>query len=214
MRRNKKWGIIALSVLLITAAVVYWCNYTIEDTANGKLYSDAQTIPYNKTGLLLGTSKYLANGNANPFFYYRIEAAVQLIKAGKIKYIIVSGDNSRKDYDEPTQMRADLMAAGIDSTIIYLDYAGFRTFDSMVRLKEIFGQTSVTIISQKFHNERAVYIASREGINAIGFDARDVRGGLLLSMRLREKMARVKVFVDYIFDKKPKFLGEKIIIPG
>ncbi len=214
MRRSKKWGIVLLSVIAIIGITVYCCNAAIENAAKGKLYSDAQTIPYNKVGLLLGTSKYLPNGNTNPFFYYRIQAAVELVKAGKIKYIVVSGDNSRKDYDEPTQMRTDLMAAGVDSSIIYLDYAGFRTFDSMVRLKEIFGQTSATVISQKFHNERALYIASREGIDAIGFDARDVRGGLLLSMRLREKMARVKVFVDYIFGKKPKFLGEKVIIPA
>jgi len=214
MRSIGRLGTFLLLLLVAAIATIYWCNRKIEYTADKKLYTNTDSIPYNKTGLLLGTSKYLANGRENPFFYYRIRAAANLIKAGKIKYIIVSGDNSRKEYDEPTQMRADLIAAGIDSTIIYLDYAGFRTFDSMVRLKEIFGQRSVTVISQKFHNERAIYIASREGIDAIGFDAADVKGGLLLRMGLREKLARVKVFVDYLFDTKPKFLGEKVIIPG
>ena len=106
------------------------------------------------------------------------------------------------------------MAAGIDSTVIYLDYAGFRTFDSIVRLKKIFGQQRVTIISQLFHNQRAIYIAQKEGIEAIGFNAKDVSGDAGLKVQLREKLARVKVFVDMITGKKPKFLGEKISIPS
>jgi len=111
-------------------------------------------------------------------------------------------------------MRLDLMQAGIDSTVIYLDYAGFRTFDSMIRVKEIFGQTDVTIISQQFHNERAIFIAQKEQIEAIGFNAQDVPLHADLKVKTREKLARVKVFVDYIFQTKPKFLGEKINIPA
>lgn len=111
-------------------------------------------------------------------------------------------------------MRNDLIAAGIDSTIIFRDYAGFRTFDSMIRAREIFGQTSLTIISQPFHNQRAIYIASRESINAIGFNAKDVGGSNGIKVQTREKLARVKVFVDYIFGVKPKFLGPKVEIPG
>lgn len=137
-----------------------------------------------------------------------------MLKANKIKYLIISGDNSTQDYNEPAMMRKDLMQAGIDSTIIYLDYAGFRTFDSMVRVKEIFGQTEVTIISQKFHNERAIFIAQKEQIEAIGFNAQDVPLHADLKVKTREKLARVKVFVDYIFQTKPKFLGEKINIPA
>lgn len=91
---------------------------------------------------------------------------------------------------------------------------GFRTFDSIVRLKEIFGQESVTIISQPFHNERAIYIASKEGIAAIGFNAKDVNARYGFKTQLREKLARVKVFADYLFSVKPKYLGDKIIIPA
>ena len=111
-------------------------------------------------------------------------------------------------------MRVDLIRAGIDSTILYLDYAGFRTFDSIKRLKEVFGQDSVTIISQKFHNERAIYIACKEGMTAIGFNARDVGAEEGFWTEVREKLARVKVFLDEAIGKQPKFLGQRIQIPS
>ena len=202
-----------LFTLTVVAVTVYLCNKAVLDEANGKLFTDALTIPYNKVGLLLGTSKSLTNGHDNPFYAYRIKAAAQLLKAGKIKYIIVSGDNSVVGYNEPEQMRQDLEKEGIDSAVIYLDYAGFRTFDSMVRLKEIFGQDSCTIISQRFHNERALYIAKREGITAIGFNAQDVNSRFGFGTSVRERFARVKVFVDYLIGKKPRFLGEKVLMP-
>lgn len=199
---------------LAMTGVVYLCNRSVEKASRGKLYSDTQTIPFNKVGLLLGTSKYLSNGRINPYYRFRIDAAAELIEGGKIKYLIISGDNGRIDYNEPEQMRKDLMAAGIDSSIIYLDYAGFRTFDSMIRLKEIFSQTSVTIISQPFHNQRAIYIASKEGINAIGFNAKDLSGNLGFKVQAREKLARVKMFLDFWLGNKPKYLGKKIILPS
>ena len=212
--RKKKILLYSLFILLIISLVtMYACNTIIANNAKGKLYTDVKKIPYNKVGLLLGTSKLGRRGYNNPYYDNRIEAAVSLIKEGKIKYLIISGDNGRKEYNEPEDMRTDLIKAGIDSSVIYLDYAGFRTFDSMVRLKEIFGQDSVTIISQQFHNERAIYTASQEGITAIGFNATDISSKLGLKTQAREKLARVKVFLDFWFGKKPKFLGSKIIIP-
>lgn len=172
-----------------------------------------ETLPYNKVGLLLGTSKYLSDGRINLYYQYRIDAALQLYKAGKIKYIVVSGDNSRVTYNEPQTMYEDLIRAGVDSTHIYLDYAGFRTFDSIIRLREIFGQSKATVISQQFHNERAVYIASRENMDVIAFNARDVNQNAGIKTQLREKLARVKVFADFIFHTKPKFLGKRVNIP-
>src|SRR5580693_2779804 len=92
--------------LLIFIAAIYFCNKKIEDAAAGKMYTAVQYIPYNKVALLLGTGKYLADDKTpNPFFYYRILATVELYKAGKIKYIIASGDNSTPDYNEPVMMR-------------------------------------------------------------------------------------------------------------
>jgi SanA protein len=209
----KKWGYIFLAFFLMLISFIYFCNSAIENAARGKLYSDTNTIPYNKVALVLGTSKYLSKNKINPFYTYRIQAAVELFRSGKIKYLIVSGDNGRREYNEPEMIRADLMLAGVDSSRIFLDYAGFRTFDSVVRLKEVFGQDSVTIISQPFHNPRALYIAQREGIYAIGFNAMDVSVSQGIRTRVREILARVKVFVDYLFGKKPKYLGKKIILP-
>ncbi len=198
------------AIIIVTGSALIICNQVIHQSAEGKLYSDIDSIPYQHTGLVLGTSKYIRGNHINPFYKYRIEAAAALMKKGKISYIIVSGDNGRKDYDEPGEMRADLIAAGIDSTRIFVDDAGFRTFDSMVRAKEIFGQDSLTVISQSFHNERVLYIASRQGIVAVAFNARDVsaREGAVTNMR--ERFARVKVFLDYAIGRKPRFLGDKI----
>lgn len=213
MRKKRVSLYLILFAILLIVTTIFICNKIIVNAAKDRLYSDLNKIPYNKVGLLLGTSKYGKHGRNNPYYDYRIEAAINLLKNGKIKYIIVSGDNSRKNYNEPESMRSDLIKGGIDPTNIYLDYAGFRTFDSIIRLKEIFGQNSVTIISQQFHNERALYIASREGITAMGFNAKDAGNKKGLETPWREKLARVKTFLDFWTSKKPKFLGSKIIIP-
>lgn len=212
---KKKTILLILLMLGIMAGVsIYFSNKTIIKNTEGKLFSDVNNIPYSKVGLLLGTTKYTKKaGFYNPYYTNRIEATNKLLKAGKIKYIIISGDNGRKEYNEPELMRADLIKSGVDSTKIYLDYAGFRTLDSIIRLKEVFGQDSVTVISQKFHNERAVYIASKEGIVATGFNAKDVTAAQGVKTQLREKLARVKVFIDCFFGTKSKFLGKKIRIP-
>jgi SanA protein len=212
-RKKRIFFITLITIATGTLIMTYTCNKIITDYAEGKLYTDAKTIPYNRVGLLLGTNKYISRGHYNPYYYYRIIAATELIHEQKIKYIIVSGDNGETDYNEPWSMRKDLIKAGVDSSIIYMDFAGFRTFDSMVRLKDIFGQDSVTVISQSFHNERAIYIAYREGIHAIGYNAADVGGGEGFRTQLREKFARVKVFLDFWFGKEPKFLGAKVTIP-
>jgi SanA protein len=211
---TRKRIFILLSVLMVAGILtVFYCDKKVRSAAEGKTFTDVGQVPHRHVGLLLGTGKYLGSGRINPYYFYRIEATTQLLKAGKIDYVVISGDNSRKDYSEPDMMKADLIAAGIDSTRIYLDFAGFRTFDSMIRLREIFSQNDVTVISQKFHNERALYIARREGINAIGFNADDVSASAGFKTQVREKLARVKVFADYLFGVDPKFLGPKISIP-
>ena len=202
-----------LTAIVALLSTTFICNKIIDNAAEGKVFTATGDIAFNKVGLLLGTSKYTVSGRDNPFYVYRIRAAAELMKAGKIKYLIVSGDNGNKAYDEPTSMRSDLMSAGIDSTLIFLDYAGFRTFDSMKRLKEIFNQDSVTVISQKFHNERAIYIANRLGITAIGFNAKDVSQSVGFQTMIREKFARTKVFIDFLLGTKPKYLGKKVVIP-
>jgi len=203
----------AILLIALAAFTIYYCDNQVELTAQGKTFSVIEDAPHYHVGLLLGTGKYLKRGAVNPYYHYRIEAASKLMISGKVDYMVISGDNSRHDYNEPEMMKMDLVKAGIDSNRIYLDYAGFRTFDSMVRLREIFSQDTVMVISQKFHNERALFIADREGMTAVGFNAQDVRAATGFRTQLREKFARVKVFVDYIFNVEPKFFGPKVNIP-
>jgi SanA protein len=212
MKLFKRIVSISILLLLVCIAVLWIADIYITKHAEGKIFSTIDQTPSVRTGLLLGTSKYLRNGYINHYFVYRIEAATELFKSGKIQYIVISGDNSRSTYDEPTDMKNELIKNGIDSTKIYLDYAGFRTFDSVVRVKEIFSQDSILIISQKFHNERALYIADKLTIKAYGYNAKDVTTKYGIKTIIREKFARVKVILDFIFGVKPKFLGEKIKI--
>ena len=213
MRKRKKLFIFIFVLGLLALLSIVYCNNQVEAASNGKVYSDINLVPHNHVGLLLGTGKFLSDSSLNPYYKYRIDAALQLLKERKIDYLIISGDNSIKSYNEPEMMKADLVAAGIDSSRIYLDYAGFRTFDSMIRLREIFSQDSVTLISQEFHNKRALFIAQKEDIKAVAFNARDVSKKAGFKTNVREKFARVKVFLDYIFNAGPKFLGPKVVIP-
>lgn len=210
--KRKKIARFFLIVSLLIVAVIYFSNSIIENKAEGKLFSSTESIPKNKVGLLLGTVKYLSDGRINLYYQFRLDAAVELYKAGKIDFILVSGDNGSKGYDEPTDFKNDLIEAGIPENKIYLDYAGFRTLDSVVRVKEVFGQSSITIISQQFHNERALYLAQHFDIDAVGFNAKGVSGKKALKVQLREYLARVKVFVDILLGVDPKFLGEPIEI--
>ncbi len=203
-------ALLLLSCVVLLIVII--SNYSIESNASGKTYSDVALIQKNKVGLVLGTSKTLQNGRVNLYFKYRVDATVTLYKEGKIAFVLVSGDNSRKGYDEPTDFKEELIRRGIPAERIFLDYAGFRTLDSVIRAKEIFGQEQITIISQQFHNERAIYLAEKNDITAIGYNARDVSRRYGLKVRLREYLARTKVFLDILFNVKPKFLGDKIEI--
>ena len=202
-----------LTLFAILTIGVICCNRAVVKTAKEKMYDDVSAIPYNRVGLLLGTSPKGRKGNPNPFYINRIKACVALYQAGKIERILVSGDNSRSTYDEPTCIKEDLVSAGIPDSMIYLDYAGFRTYDSMVRAKEVFGLISFTIISQPFHNERALYIAARKGLDAIAFNAPDVQlRKWQIRMTVREWLARTKAVADNYLGKQPHFLGEPITI--
>lgn len=203
----------ALGAFLIVLGVILFSNWRINTHAAPFVFDNLENLPHNKVGLILGTSKKLKNGQENRYFRYRIDAAVALYKSGKIDYILVSGDNSEIYYNEPRDMRKALLAQGIPEEVIFLDYAGFRTLDSVIRAKEIFGQRSFTIISQEFHNKRAIFIANKHNINAIGYNARDLDTYSGLKTQLRERLARVLVFIDlYVLNTQPKFLGEKIEI--
>jgi len=207
-------NIFKIFLLLLAAGIIFiaWANYSIRKESSAFLSYRIADVPETKTALLLGTGKTLSNGMPNAYFYNRIQAAIDLYKSGKIKYIIVSGDNSSKDYNEPEDMQLTLMKYGIPKDRIVMDHAGFRTLDSVVRAKEIFGQNKLVIISQKFHNERAVFLAKENGMEAFGFNAADVNKYAGLKTNLREYLAKAKVYWDLLFGVQPKFGGEKIEI--
>ncbi|MCB0381469.1 MAG: YdcF family protein, partial [Flavobacteriales bacterium] len=163
-----KWT--ALLVILFIATIV--TSYFVVGYSSKKLiYQNVSKLPNADVALVLGTSRYTATGYANLFFKYRIKAAVDLYKTGKVKHIIVSGDNSLFEYNEPREMRRALVREGIPIEAITLDFAGFRTLDSVVRCKEVFGQNNFIIISQEFHVARALFIAKKFNISAIGYAA-------------------------------------------
>ena len=204
---------IVLVLLALGFIFIVWANHTIDYDTEDYVTENLTNLPNEKVGLVLGTSKTLKSGKKNPYFFYRIDAAEELYKAGKITYIIVSGDNSTKNYNEPEDMQNELVSRGIPKSKIFLDFAGLRTLDSVVRAKEIFGQQSYIIISQRFHNERAIFLAQKKGITAYGYNAKDVGKNAGLKTNLREYLARVKVFWDLFFGVDPKFGGDKVIIP-
>ncbi|WP_306420447.1 DUF2809 domain-containing protein [uncultured Winogradskyella sp.] len=198
--------------ILFTILSISLPNYIIAKSAENKTFYKIEDIPKNKVGLVLGANKLTESGNVSLYYLYRVNAAVKLYKANKIEYVLVSGDNSRKGYNEPSMFKEDLIKKGIPEDKIFLDYAGFRTLDSVVRAKEIFGQYSITIISQRFHCQRAIYLAQAHNINAVGFNAKHFKKSQFFNKPPREYLARAKAVLDIITDKKPKFLGHSITI--
>jgi len=188
-----------------------WADGACERTANGRIFRSADAVPEREVGLVLGTSKETRHGKPNLHFNQRIEAAAALYRAGKVRHLLVSGDNHVASYDEPDDMRGALLAAGVPASAITCDYAGFRTLDSVVRAQEIFGLSQCTIISEEFHCPRALWIARRHGLDAIAFAAPDV-GLKSWSLRadVREQLARGWCAVDlYLLQRALKFLGPK-----
>lgn len=210
-----KIGFLVICILIIVGVATVTTAYlVVMYSSSPRQYSDVSKIPYNRVGLVLGTNPLAPSGNMNYYFKYRIDACERLYKAGKVSKILVSGDNHSKDYDEPSCMKQALIERGIPESDIVLDYAGFRTLDSVVRCKKVFGQERVTIISQGYHNARAFYLAKCSGIDAIGYDAKDIKRTRTYYIYGvgREALARIKMFGDLVLGKQPKFLGEMIEI--
>ncbi len=218
LKRPRRWPrrLVAAGTLLVLLAlgVVAYANLTAVWASRGRLFEDAEAMPFAPVGLVFGTTDKV-NGRENLYFRYRIDAAAELWQAGKLGLIIVSGDNRTPYYNEPQKMKRALVGRGIPADRIVCDYAGLRTLDSVVRAKEIFGADPVVFISQRFQNERAIYLAEANGIDAIGYNARDVPGQGGARTRLREIGARVKMWLDVNFlHTRPRHLGDKISLPG
>ena len=195
--------------LIVTLCLVLMliCNQIVVNNAKGKVFSEIDNIKYNKVGLLLGTTPQARLTKVtNYFFIYRIDAAEQLYKAGKIEKILISGDeNSLDGINEPECMRDSLVARGVPTSAIILDGKGYRTIYSVINANKVYGLKSFTIISQKFHNERAIYQAEHLGLdveNIQAYNAKDPKSRQAYLTTIREYFARVKMFLDLLTDKE------------
>ena len=205
LRRIFRFAFIIAGLCII---VVVGCNMAVSNSAKGRLYDDVSQIPYRKVGVVLGTNPFLNSGNLNYYYDYRMKAAAKLYHEHKITYIVVSGDNRKKGYDEATEMLNSLVALGVPDSVICPDYAGRSTYESMVRAKEVFCLDSVTVISQPWHNKRAVFIAKHKGMDAIAFNAQDIMvRATYIKLHLRETLSRVKAVWD-LFTNRKAILGD------
>jgi len=191
--------------LFIVISFIFCAYYYVVRVTKPYTFSSIEDIPHKKTGLLLGTTKKGKHGE-NPYFTWRIDAAVALLEAGKVDEILISGDNSTESYNETQDMFESLLERGVDSDQIRLDYAGFRTLDSVIRAKKVFNCSELIIISQEFHNQRALYIALMNEIDAVAFNAKDSQHKNNYT-HYREVLAKAWTVLEvHLFGTQPKFL--------
>ncbi|MBU9847090.1 outer membrane permeability protein SanA [Rahnella ecdela] len=200
-------------IIILMLAVAIGLDQWISLRTQPYIYDEVQTLPHRQVGVVLGTAKYYRTGVINQYYLYRIQGAINAYNSGKVKYLLLSGDNAQQSYNEPSTMRRDLIAAGIPASDIVLDYAGFRTLDSIVRTRKVFDTNDFIIITQRFHCERALFIALHMGIQAQCFAVPSPKN--MLSVRSREIFARLGALTDlYLLKREPRFLGPLIPIPA
>ncbi|ELR68819.1 SanA protein [Fulvivirga imtechensis AK7] len=195
-----------MAVALVGFVVI--TNLWIYFSTTADVYTELDKVPSSQVALVLGTSHRLVDGSPNPFFHERMKTAAELYKQGKVKHILVSGDNATIYYNEPHKMRQALIKLGIPSEKITLDYAGFRTLDSIIRCKKVFGQDNIIIITQPFHSYRALFISNYYDMQAVAMTTEKVESSI--KVQIREYFARMLAVWDlYVIKKEPKFLGKK-----
>jgi SanA protein len=194
---------------LLAALAIGIANYHVITANSPRLCTEISALPECAVGLVLGTSASLRDGRANLHFLSRIDAAAALYRAGKVKHLLVSGDNRHQNYNEPAMMRAALIARGVPNAAITSDFAGFRTLDSVIRAKSVFGLHHCIIITQRYHNTRALEIARASGLDAWGYCAADVEFRHSIQTECREVLARTVTILDlYVWHRQPHFLGQ------
>ncbi len=216
-QRRFKWfkriAIFLGAGLLTFPGFIAVANAQILRDAKGRTFEDVQSIPHHRVGIVLGCSPTIGRVK-NPYFVGRINAAVTLYRAGKVDRLLVSGDNGRPSYDEPTAMEQALIHLGIPKAHITKDFAGFCTLDTMVRAGKVFQLTDATIITDDFHVARSLYFAHGAGIAADAFPSVGISSPDLSPTEIREILARGQAVLDHtILQKQPKFLGKHESIP-
>ena len=194
--------------LLLTLVII---DQAVSLYVRDRVFDRVENVPYRPYAVVLGTSKYVATGKTNDYYTNRLTAAQTLIDHQKVSYLLLSGDNRTLQYNEPRTMFRDLRKMGVPESQLFQDFAGFRTLDSVVRANKVFQVPSYTIISQKFHCERALLIAKHYDINAICFTAKQPE--VYFGTRVREMFARVRAVMDLIIGVQPYFLGEPEPLP-
>jgi SanA protein len=200
----------ALALIVVLGA--WLADGRLERFATPYLADEPAALPEIDVALVLGAAPIGPEGGPNRYFEYRLDAAAALWRAGKVKYLLVSGDNRPPDYDEPSAMRAGLIARGVPEQAIYRDFAGVRTRDSVLRARSVFGQQRLIIVSQGFHASRAIFLARREGIDAWGLAARDVVRAYSIFTELRRYPSALRAYYDVWFDTPPRHAGSTVAI--
>jgi SanA protein len=212
-RRRRSLLLVMGSIAVVAIVAILYAAHRIEKSSSSALQANLNSLPHKHVALVLGCSPVLSSGAPNWYFENRIAAAAAAFQAQKVDYLLVSGDNHTVTYDEPTAMQQALVRLGVPEDRIVLDYAGFSTLDSVVRAKKVFGLSEFCVITQRDHALRAIYIAKANGIDAVGFPAKDVSKLRGLRTRCRESLARVRTLLDvHVLGRKPHFLGPAIVI--
>lgn len=187
-------SLVALIVIIVTLS----CNFAVNSNSAGRTFYSAREVPVRKTAILLGTGPYSwYTKGPNMFYWNRINATAELFRKGKFKTLIISG-TKRTGYDEPSIIKSDLVKVGIPDSVMILDGQGYNTKLSMENAKNIYNQDSVIVISQKWHNQRGIYLADHIGIDAIGYNAADVNTMAAHITHAREILARVKLVLSLL----------------
>lgn len=205
------YGLVIILVLMVGTAL--GLDRWISLKTAPYVYDDLQSLPHRQVGVVLGTAKYYRTGVINQYYLYRMQGALNAYNSGKVNYLLLSGDNAQQSYNEPMTMRRDLIAAGVPAADIVLDYAGFRTLDSIVRTRKVFDTNDFIIITQRFHCERALFIALNLGIQAQCYAVPSPKN--MMNIRAREVGARLGALADlFIMKREPRFLGPLVPIPA
>lgn len=210
LRKYKAMFFATIALLCLLTAVVAACNLLVASYGT-YTHDSLESLPEAYCALVLGTAKWLPGGRENQYYLNRIKAAAQVYHAGKCKKIVVSGDNRSARYNEPKFMREDLLKLGVKGEDIICDFAGIRTLDSVIRFKKVFGQESGIVISQRFHNSRAIYVARHNGMDLVGYNAEDVSRYSGIKTKLREVLSKFFCVLDvHVLHTQPRHLGEPI----
>ncbi len=199
--------------IIVILSLIISVSWIVDQKSEGNIYTQVDHLPEKQVALVLGALVY-SDGHLSDMFADRVQTGLELYQAGRVKKILVSGDHGRKGYDEVNAAKKNLLDAGVREEDIFLDHAGFDTYDSLYRARDVFQAESLIIVSQEFHLPRAVYIAQSLGIDAVGMkaDKQDYAG--TQRNELREYFARVKAVKDVLFQVGPKFGGEVIPLSG